>query len=304
MIKSRDKHEASFIMGMKEILDFLANEDALKIFSAAKDGIVSSTKAIEELGVTEKRYYTRLRELLKAGLIEKTEGMYRYTAFGKLLFEILFKRLRYVLANRDRLELLDKLVSSTAISSAEVDEIAAVILDKRGVIGFTDLLGAFRPVEVVGTYEELKSALIRLIEKAEREIYMATRYTDSSVTETVLRVYGRGVKMFFLDGDKMNLSRKMQMLGVLISKPKMVKNLHDFLSSPNVAVKYVDLPSSFLVVDEKYAGIEIMNPITNTFLLGLIFQSKTICVRLIEIFKALWEKAGEDPLKAFLMSLK
>ena len=50
---------------MGEILNSLAHEDALKIFVAAKVGITKSTSTIQELGLTQKRYYSRLKELMR-----------------------------------------------------------------------------------------------------------------------------------------------------------------------------------------------------------------------------------------------
>jgi len=289
---------------MKETLDCLANEDALKIFSAAKYGIASSTETIKELGLTEKRYYARLSPLLKAKLLEKDGNRYQHTTFGGLVFEILFKSLEQAFSNKDRLDLLDRLKKSTSISPTETDEVAAAILRRSSIVGFSDLKGALRPVEIVQTYDELRSAVIELIEKAEKEIFLATQYTDSSVAETVLKASTRGVKMLFLDGDKTNLSKKMQMLRIFLSKPKMVKLFYDTLNSPNVAIKYADLSYSFIVVDGKYAGIEIVSPATKIFMFGVVFHSESICERFVSMFRGLWEKAQEDPLKTFYKELK
>jgi hypothetical protein len=299
-----EKTSGASITEIKETLDCLANEDALKIFKSAKYGIASSTETVRELGLTEKRYYARLRALVKAKLLEKVGNKYQHTMFGGLVFEVLFKSLEQFLSNKDRLDLLDRLKKSTSISPMETDEVTAAILKRSSIVGLNDLKGALRPVEIVQTYEELRSALIELIEKAEKEIFIATQYTDSSVAETILNASNRGIKMFFLDGDKTNLSRKMQMLRILLTKPKMMKLFYDTVSSPNIALRYTDLHSSFVVVDEKYAGIEITNPNTKAFVFGVVFQSESICAKLITMFKALWEKAGEDHLKAFYEELK
>ena len=58
------------LVELKEILAALANEDAIKIFLTARRGIEKSTKTIQELGLTQKRYYSRLKELMEAGLVE------------------------------------------------------------------------------------------------------------------------------------------------------------------------------------------------------------------------------------------
>jgi len=292
------------LTGIKETLDCLANEDALKIFSAAKYGIASSTEALRDLGLTEKRYYARLSSLLKANLLEKDGKKYQHTTFGGLVFEILFKGMEQAFSNKDRFSLLDRLKKSTSISLTETDEVASAILKRSNIIGFSDLKTALRPVEIAQTYDELRLAVNGYIERAEKEVLMAARYTDPGVIETCLRALTRGVKMSVLDGDETNLSRRMQMLRILLSKPKTVKLFYDYITSSNVMVKYADLPYSFIVVDGEYAGIEITSPDGKNFMLGLFFQSKSVCERFVSLFRTLWEKSREDPLKSFIQDFK
>ncbi len=61
---------------MVEILDALGNQDALSIFIYVEKGMTSSKLAIQELGLTQKRFYSRLKELIEVGLIEKNAGGY------------------------------------------------------------------------------------------------------------------------------------------------------------------------------------------------------------------------------------
>lgn len=296
MPKRHKEKLSSVTMEMEGILSSLANEDALKIFQAAKDGITSSTQIIKDFGLTQKRYYTRLRELIKVGLLEKNESEYQHTLLGKMLFETLVKRLEQVLTNRDRLDLIDKLQRSPSISFKEREQIAATI-SKDEILGFTDLFGV-KPVKVAKTYEELVEAVSSLIEKAEEEIFFASRYTDVRVSEPILGAFRRGVKFSFLDGDKSNLSNRMQILRLILTNPTMVKNLFEFMNS-GISVKYVDLPYSFIVVDKKYAGVELINPINEKFIFATFFESEVLSRKLIQMFKTLNESAGKSALAEF-----
>ena len=47
-----------------KILNSMANEDALKILIASNGGISNSARIIQELGLTQKRYYTHLKDSL------------------------------------------------------------------------------------------------------------------------------------------------------------------------------------------------------------------------------------------------
>ena len=59
---------------MVKILNALGNDDALSIFMYTVDGIKSSKQAILELGLTQKRFYSRLKDLIDVGFIEKDGG--------------------------------------------------------------------------------------------------------------------------------------------------------------------------------------------------------------------------------------
>ena len=54
-----------------ELLSSLTSLDSLKIFMKAEKGISSSTRAIKELGLTQKRYYVWLKSLIDVDLVEK-----------------------------------------------------------------------------------------------------------------------------------------------------------------------------------------------------------------------------------------
>ena len=56
---------------MTNIFRAISKPDALKILQLTGEGIVNSTYAIEELGLSQKKYYTRLKALLGADLIRK-----------------------------------------------------------------------------------------------------------------------------------------------------------------------------------------------------------------------------------------
>jgi predicted transcriptional regulator len=43
--------------------------------------------SISDLRLTRKQYYSRLHNLIICGLIQKTNGMYRLTSFGKIIFD-------------------------------------------------------------------------------------------------------------------------------------------------------------------------------------------------------------------------
>ncbi|MEM2913187.1 MAG: hypothetical protein QXR06_02455 [Candidatus Bathyarchaeia archaeon] len=282
---------------MERTLSTLANKDALKIFQMAKDGISSSTDAMRKLNLTQKRYYMRLGDLIKANLIQKDDGVYRHTTLGSLFYEVI-KLLGQAVDKQEHLELIDKVKRSKNLSAKEQDEIIHA-LAKGGIDKFINLIdGGINPIGIVYNFEDIVEGTIKLIEAAEKEVYIASRYTENSIVEAIFRNLNRGIEWHLISGDKNNLSQKIRMISKLLSHPKMIKIYYDIFRSENVRTGYVEnLPFSFVIVDGKYVGIEVPKPESGEFFAGFFLENKVFAEKLIEAFNALMARAKEDPRK-------
>ena len=289
---------------MEKILSSLANEDALKIFQEAKKGITNSSETIKKIGLTQKRYYARLKSLIEAGLVEKTDNRYDLTFLGKIIYEIVCRKLERTLKNRDRIALIDKLNKAETLSKEEKERLLNAISVHDKTIGYSGLLGGIKPVEVVTSYEDLKKTLLKLVNNAREEILLASRYTDTEFSDAFLKSSLRGVRLHVLDGDKKNLSEKFTILRTLLLNPKTFKIILELLNSTETTVKYVDLPYSFCIIDRRYVGIEVVNPLTDDFFIGFLFDNEEIAEKFVEVFNALSQKASDDPLKKFFDRFK
>lgn len=282
---------------MERALSTLANRDALKIFQMAKDGISSSTDAIKKLNLTQKRYYMRLSDLIKANLIQKDGGVYRHTMLGSLFYEVI-KLLGQAVDKQEQLELIDKVKRSKNLSAKEQNEIIRA-LAKGGIDKFINLIdGGINPIGIVYSFEDIVKGTIKLIEEAEKEVYIASRYTENSIVEAIWRQLNRGIEWHLISGDKNNLSQKIRMISKVLSHPKMIKIYYDIFRSENVQTGYVEnLPYSFIIVDGKYVGIEVPKPESDEFFAGFFLENKVFAEKLIETFNSLMVKAKEDPRK-------
>ncbi|MEM2820483.1 MAG: hypothetical protein QXF31_04845, partial [Candidatus Bathyarchaeia archaeon] len=268
------KHDDEVTLNrIENILSTLANQDALRIFQLAKDGIVCSTEAIKKLGLTQKRYYTRLSGLLEANLIQKDEGAYRHTVLGSAIYKIV-EFLGDLVERQEQLELIDRIRQSKTLSEEEKEEIVRA-LAKDKIEEFINLIdGGIRPVGIIYRFEDVVEGTIKLIEKAEKEIYIASRYTENRIVEAILNNLNRIKEWHLISGDKSNLSQKFQLLRIMLSHPKMVKIYYEIFRSKNVETGYVeDLPYSFIVADRRYVGIEIPKPGSNEFFVGFFFEN-------------------------------
>lgn len=302
MLKLDKESEEEFRINkeMEVVLSSLANEDALKIFQEAKEGITNSTRAIKKLGLTQKRYYTRLKPLLELELIEKTENGYKLTFLGKIIYEILCRKLEKTLKNKDRLALIDRLNKAELLSKEEKEKIASTISIKENIIGYSDIFSEIKPVEIIRSYEEFVNLGIDLLEKAEEEILFAARFSDVNFSEPFLRAFERGIKIFVLDGDQRNFSKRLNMFRLLLTDSGTIKVLHELFNSPNVRFRYVDLSFSFAVIDREHTIFEVTNPIDRSFLCGFLFHNKEISEIFAKIFYKLYEKGEKNPFTEFL----
>jgi sugar-specific transcriptional regulator TrmB len=277
---------------IKDILDALAHEDAIKIFNYAKDGITNSTVAIRDLGLTQKRYYTRLKLLLDAGILEKWEQGYRYTFLGEVLHQM-SGSFTAVLEQKDRLELASKLRKTKSLSEEEKKNLMTLIVP-TGSGGFLNLSEMINPVRMIDNYEELIKNMIELIDQTKESICLVSKYGDIRVVEALTRVLQQGIKIRAL-GPKLDISNRINMIRTLLS-PKTLTVFIKAAKDLSHMVRQTNVSYSFIILDEKLAIFELPHPTKDTFYLGFIIQNMDVCRKLITIFNDMWEKAENASL--------
>ena len=269
-----------------KILNSLANEDALKIFLAAKEGIEKSTKTIKELKLTQRRYYLRLKELIKVGVIESRDDVYQLTTLGNICYT-LGTVFNTALTYRSQLNLADKLNKTGSLSPEDTKRILQTISSQNIIssLGLTDFI---QPVKMLETYEALVSEIINQMNNSKNSIYLASFYTDPRVVEVILKASERGVSLSLLSSKKRKTSDKLQILRMILN-PNIVKLYSTFLDG-TVRIKSSEFPFSFCVLDEKQVILELPNPITNSFYIGFNFESEILAKSLMKSFEDLYEK--------------
>lgn len=268
------------------IMNALGNEDALAIFIYTADGIQSSKDAIRTLHLTQKRFYSRLKDLIDVKLISKVDGEYRHTALGKYFYNMKNK-IESVLENKERLELIDKIGQVGSLSNKEAQRIAEVL-------AIDELMGdRVYQARIVDTFEKAVYNVLNLIECAEKSIYFASKYFDIRVSQACMNAIEKGVETYFLVGNPNQISSALQLIRPIITNPKYLKMIVQYFKSPQMNIKYVELPYTFLVVDEKKSMIEVPKPFTNIFSLSIFFENELFSQKLVENFKDLWENASD-----------
>ena len=281
-----------------EILSSLANIDSLKIFLACHEGIESSTRTIEEIGLTQKRYYTWLKRLIDAGLVEKRENAYAQTMLGKFCHR-LGTALSNAVERRDQLELADKLMKADTFSTKDKEGILHTI-SKSDLIGIASLSDIVHEVKMVGDHDDLISDIAEFIGNAKESVYIAVSGADARVLDAVASAVERGVKLSFLASEEKQLSEDMQTIRMILT-PAMVKTMQKLISSKGISVRLAEkLPYNFYVVDEEYGVLELQHPTYDGFCVAFEFRNEMFCRELVSAFNSLYEKGNEYPVVEFV----
>lgn len=267
------------------VLSSLASNDSIQIFLACGKGIDSSTKAMKELGITQKRYYTRLRKLIDAGLVWKKRGRYVQTMLGTVCLELV-ETLFEAVKERNQLKLADKLVESELFSQNEAKKLVSVS-DK-------DLANLIRPVKIFTKHDELIEEIVNYIEDAKKSIYIASYYPDFRVIEALIEARKKkDLKMTFISGR--GEQDKTELIGLILS-PRLMKALTGFFMSNEegkVNMRLTELPYCFCVIDGEFSVFELPNPVDKEFDVAFALHDKDISNRLIDHFNTLFEKGEE-----------
>jgi predicted transcriptional regulator len=299
----KEESQSDFFTEMEKVFSVASHADALRIFHVAKEGIESSSQAIKELNLTPKRYYTYLKSLIDVGLIEKADGAYRHTTLGKICLKLM-DVFQNALGQRDRLDLVDRLSKTKNITLEETEEIMRAVLKDANIAPGERIADFLGPVRMADTWEKVVKDVIEYIDKAEESVYFASQYFDVRVAEVIFRACKRGVKMHLLTSEKDSVTDRLHVvLRSLLLSPRSLKSLFSLFNSPDVNVRYVDLPYTFIVIDRKAAMVEVPQPCTKAFSMGFFFHDERLCKRLIESFDMLWEK-GTDVKTIISRSVK
>jgi len=278
------------------IFRLLSNHDAVKILYRAGQGIRNSTYAMEELNLTPKRYYYRLKELMAADLVKKVDDAYRQTALGRIMYDHFLPAMGKTVDAKDKLELLIR------VEGTEMEpEIRRIIEAELNIPIFTDSTN----MKVLGDYEALVCAVLDMCDSAEESILLASNYFDVRVMESTFRSMNRGVTNRLILG-KRTLSSRLQQLRMMLSPAftmAIIKNASDAVKLGELA-KIVDVPYSFCVVDGHRIIVEFSDALNDSFILALSFDDRDVGEKLTKFYEKLWEAGNVDTAIESLNSLK
>jgi len=287
-----------------DLFNIFSNQDTLKIFLYAEDGIESSKRAMKELRLTPKRYYSRLGELVKMGILEKDGKIYRYTPLGQALYQLGYY-FYDILKNKDKLRFIGEVITSNVLKPYEIKKVMDIVSeDSEGLeIVLKSLINRDRIeiVEKIDDYEELVNKLVSDIDSAQKSVYLASRYLDLRVVEASCKAQKRGIDMKGLLSKEL-LFNKINLIKFLLF-PTILKLVFEIFSTNDHLVREYDIPYSFCIIDELICYFELPS-IDGDFSIAFRVIDKKLARKFNKIFFNLWDKSDIKGVFDFLNILK
>jgi len=296
-IETQSEEEIHIVNGeLSTILRLLSKTDALKILYLAGMGIENSTYAIEELDLTSKKYYSRLRELVNIGLVRKQEGVYRQTALGRMVYDRFLPAMGKAVDAREELEFL------AGLEGIEIENnVKKRILEELGIPDFSGSTN----LRMIDDYESGVVELIDQIDDAKERILLASNHVDVRVIEAIVRSVNRGVSFRLLMGENCVESNLLKLR--LMLSARFAKAIIEFMSIPEDLgdlTRVADISYSFCVIDDSHSIYELEKPFGDDFLLAFVIDERRLTKVLADSFNSLWNIGKPNKMFNFLESLK
>jgi hypothetical protein len=283
------------VKNSSKLLSVLSKKDNLTLFIFAKRGLKAGTSTVDKMGVSRKIYYTRLKQLMNAGLVEKSEGLYSHTTLGNVIYQNHVVRLAEEMKNTKQMKMIDTLKHTREFSE---DEIVGFVSKSMASSSLSN--AASTQIDTVWTYESMVSAIVERIEFCKSEILLASRSFNEIIINSILRKANAGVEVkvlsdsslvkqyFDLEGTKTSLTR---------SNDKNSSERANVVANPwypgKVQRKIAKIPFSMIVLDGKEVGIEIVNWNEPQKFYGVVFLREERSSKImLDFYLKMWENAA------------
>jgi len=265
------------------ILGILSKYDALKIFLHSIEGIEAETDAADRLGLTKKQYYTRLKQLVDSGLIEKRQGKYVHTTLGKVIYEKAIRMLFEHVKNSKKLLMIDVLKSSGKFDIDEIYKLLQIKTEEEKARIYMD-------------YNKLIDDLAETMSNAKSYVYYATRHFNEVIISKAIELHRRGVNIRVL-ADKALVDKYLsEYVGVQLKSNghelERLKMFTDPFYPDKFDRRIIEVPFSFVVIDDKYVGLELVNSYNpSKFYAGVYVEDENVARQVKELFNVLYASA-------------
>jgi predicted transcriptional regulator len=249
---------------IEQVFASLADRHSLNIVKMAYFGLKSSSISYKG-NISKKQFYSRLKRLRDIGIIEKRNSIYRTTTFGSLIYNGQIKPFEDIMANYWNLKAVDVLKSREDFPLPEKEKLIEEMIQNtslKSIANGTHLSG----FSVIKDYNKLVLEVTRLLESAQKEVFLASRYHDPHFSKLMFhKIANEGLMMHLLDGLPEQISVENRLNAILRVPPnrEAFEMVNKIIRSHRFDLRKAKLSASFMVVDGKmvcYETTDYANP--------------------------------------------
>ena len=287
---------------LTEVLSVLSKNDALTIFLMANEGIKSELDTPTKIGLTKKQYYTRLKQLVDLGLITKNNESYMQTAFGKVVYQKHIIGLTNNIKNSKYLQMVDVLKADPKFNDKDIMEFMSKVEPQVS----SDLETSRKSFTVTSSYEDMVRKILEMVEFAQNEILLVTRFQNELIINSILKKASSGVNVKVLADT--NLVENYFEKEMPVKSDKNKKERENVVSNPyypsRIDRRYVQVPFCVIIVDNKHVGLEIIDlSESKKFKMAIFGEDSNLSSSMIPLFDGLWQKSNVNPPKVITKSI-
>ena len=119
-------------ISVEDVMTAVSDSKSLDMFRSIAKGSIESEVLKQTKGLSKKQYYFRMRQLLKAGLVQRIKGSFSLTCLGAVVYHaqlIVEKGVN----NYWKLKAIDSIQSSAEIGQHERTKLIKTIIDDSGI---------------------------------------------------------------------------------------------------------------------------------------------------------------------------
>jgi DNA-binding transcriptional ArsR family regulator len=119
-------------VSVEDVLKAVSDSKSLDMFRSIAKGSIVSEVLKQTKGLSKKQYYFRMRQLLKAGLVQRIRGSFSLTCLGAVVYHaqlIVEKGVN----NYWKLKAIDSIQSSAEIGQNDRMKLIKTIIDDSGI---------------------------------------------------------------------------------------------------------------------------------------------------------------------------
>ncbi len=306
-IESTDSFSASndnskILSQLTEVLSVLSKNDALTIFLMANEGIKSELDTPTKIGLTKKQYYTRLKQLVDLGLITKNNESYIQTAFGRVVYQKHIIGLTNNIKNSKYLQMVDVLKADPKFNDKDIMEFMSKVEPQVS----SDLESSRKSFTVVSSYEDMVRKILEMVEFAQNEILLVTRFQNELIINSILKKASSGINVRVLADT--NLVENYFEKEMPVKSDKNKKERENVVSNPyypsRIDRRYVQVPFCVMIIDNKYVGLEIIDlSESKKFKMAIFGEDVNLSSSMMPLFNSLWQKSNVNHPKVITKSV-